>query len=274
MLIKKSILFVLVSIVALNAAALKPLPMVTLEHPPFNYRDQKTGEIVGSTVHILREVLERIGYEPVITMMPWKRAQHETTKGKFAGLFTLTKSPNRLEIYHYVDTPVLTSVDVFFKMKSNNLTWNKFSDLQGLRLGLNDGYNYPDAYKNNQHVFENVFITGPKPELQALQMLMRGRIDLYMCSINICTTVIRFNQDKLHGIDYMNKPIQGFVNAYIAFSKKWPGGLELRDKFEKEYKKYIEEGGRDRAHKLYHVVSQWGDSFDGGSASDTKYMDR
>ncbi len=75
------------------------LPFVTVDFPPFGFaEDQK---ITGAGTEIIKAVTKRMGYTSQFTIYPTKRAQFAAAKGKFAGIFLLTKNSKRLEAFHY-----------------------------------------------------------------------------------------------------------------------------------------------------------------------------
>lgn len=240
------------------------LPLITLEFPPWNYKDKNSGKIIGASVEIVTDILDRMGYEVKIDLKPWKRGQKETAEGKYAGIFTLTKSPTRLKYYYYAD-PISTITEVFFKRTDRNISWKTLEDLKGLRVGVVGGYNYVDDFKKARKAgyFQIQAVSLERGDYVNLRKLKHGRIDLFICVLNVCSYIIKSKSEELGEIDYINKPIGRPRFFYFAFSKKWPDALKLREKFNGELKKYVKDGKRDEVHKKYGMVMHFDESVDG-----------
>lgn len=240
------------------------LPLLSLEFPPWNYQEKESGKIVGASVEIVRDIFHRIGYEVEIDILPWKRSQIETAKGKYAGVFTLTKSPTRLKHFYY-SAPISTLTEVFFKRKDRNITWNTLEDLKGQTVGIVGGYNYSDQFKKAREAkyFKIDEVSNVQPDYLNLLKLARGRIDLFISFIGLGSHIIKSNPEMLSGLDYIEKPIGKPRLFYFAFSKKWPNALELRDKFNAELRTYALQGNLDKIHKEYGMVILFDESVDG-----------
>lgn len=240
------------------------LPLLTLEFPPWNYQEKNSNKIEGASVEIVKDLFHRIGYKVKIFIKPWKRGQKEVAEGKFAGVFTLSKSPTRLKYFYYTD-PISTLTEVFFKRKNKNITWNTLEDLKGQKVGVVDGYNYSDEFKNAWEAgyFDIEKVSGMKPDFMNLQKLSKGRIDLFICFVGLGSHIVRTNPKTLSGIDYIKKPVGKPRLFYFAFSKKWPKALELRDQFNSELKKYAIQGKLDEIHNKYEMATFFDESIDG-----------
>lgn len=119
------------------------LPVVCQEFPPYNYIGED-GRVTGTSTEILIAVLKRMGYEADIQLLPWNRAYHRAASGEAAILYTFSKNAQRED--HFFFTDGLASIEiVFFKRKSDSITWEELTDVKDLRIGYVDGYNYGDT---------------------------------------------------------------------------------------------------------------------------------
>ncbi len=231
-----------------------PLPLATFEFPPYNYLEN--GEIVGAGTEIVSQLVRRMGYEPVIEHYPWKRTKILVAEGRAAGIFTFTENAWRHEKYHITD-PIGTIFDVFFKRKESDITWRTMDDLKDRIIGATDGYNYAPVFlqpmKNGQLQVD--LIASQKPEIQHLKKLAKGRVDLVICEINLCGHIIRKNPRQFRGIDHIDKKIGPVRNFYVGFSRKWPNGQQLAERFNRELARFTREGGLKRIHQKYGIVS-------------------
>lgn len=107
------------------------LPVACQEFPPYNYLDGK-GNVVGSSVEIVTEVLRRMGLEAHIKLLPLNRAYEEAANGKVALLMTFARNAEREKDLYFTDS--LASIEVvFFKRRADNITWNVLSDVKDYR---------------------------------------------------------------------------------------------------------------------------------------------
>lgn len=264
---KRPILLSGVFVIVLFACSIgiaETLPLITLDFPPWNYRDKNTGEITGASVEIVTELFRRMGYEVRIDMKPWKRGQVEAARGEYAGIFTFTKSAEREEIYYYAE-PMSTITEVFFKRKDRTIVWNTLEDLKGLTVGGVHGYNNCDPFKKAVKAgylkFET--LSSATADYQNLLKLKARRIDLFISDVTAGCFIIREHPGEFDDIGYIDKPIEGIVFMYFAIPKKWPGASDLIGKFNAELKKYILEGKLDEMHKKYGIVTFFEKGHDG-----------
>jgi len=232
----------------------KTLVIATAPFAPF--RIVTTGQVTGCDADIVREVLMRIGYIVAFRVMPFKRAWHETQHGKISGFVSLTKNPEREKFVYYTDQ-LSTVKDVFFKRKSDNITWKNFEDLKEYVVG-ESGYNYAQEFKDalRQQIFEKIqTIKSENPELLHLRKLKAGRIDLFISEISVGQYLIKSNEPYFDTIDYINKPIGQVRPFFATFSKKWPGAKELVEEFNLELKKFVAEGKRKVVFERYGIVT-------------------
>lgn len=254
-----SLLLALVALLTLAlpapARSAEELPLVFSEFPPFNYQEE--GDVKGISAEIIATVVRRMGFTPKITRRPFKRALDMTLKGHAAGYFTFTKNPQRLKNYFF-SAPITTISDVFFKRKERKIDWNELADLSTLRVGATDGYNYASAFKNamKNGTLKVDSITSRTPEIQHLKKLAKGRIDLAICEVSLCSYLIARNPDQFKDLDYIPKEIGPVRNFHLGFSKAWPRAEQLRDRFNAELTQLAREGERTRIHQKYGAINR------------------
>lgn len=231
----------------------KTLPLASLELPPFNY--MKDGKPAGASVEFVQELFSRMGYKTTITIMPFKRGKELTAEGKYAGLFTIVKSPERLKHYHYPN-PITVNKNVFFKRKENALNWNTMEDLKNYRLGLTEGFSYPPILQAaiNKKSFKSIDrLHSEKPTILQLKKLTKKRIDFFMTEVGEGNYYKNLYAPEFDSIDYNSKPVGPMKNWYFVFSKKWPDVEKLVQIFNTELEKMTSEGIRDAIYGKYGV---------------------
>ncbi len=235
------------------AAGLPELPLGTFEFPPFNYTEN--GKVVGVSTEIASEILRGLGYKPVITSYPWKRTLIMADRGEIAGLFTYTLNERRKRATH-VTMPLGAIYDVFFKRRTSNINLERMGDLKGYIIGATDGYNYAPVFLKplRSGFIKSDMIASKNPELQHLKKLAKGRIDLAICEISLCSHIIRQHSELINKIHFIDKKIGPVRNFHMGFSKKWPGSKKLRDRFDEAFARLKASGRVTEIYNRYHVV--------------------
>jgi len=236
---------------ALYADSKPKLTLGMAVYPPYTFVNYN-GQPTGIDVDITTEILKRMGYEPVVTHGPWKRMQNEGAKGRLSIAFTMTVSKWRSK-HFYISDPVSEYQEAFYKRKSDNISWEKMSDLKKYAVGVSGGYNYPEELKKaiDQKLFKVDLVHSDDPELMNLRKLAAGRIDLAVCGVRICSFIMKKFPKLAKIIDVVKKPIGEPRGFSVGFSKKWPGSKKLMEQFNKELKKYISEGSQQKVFDDY-----------------------
>ncbi len=221
------------------------IPISTASFPPFKFRDQDTGKIIGFDTEIITEVFKSMNITPKITMLPFIRADRKTRAGEYAAYYTFTKNVDREKYYHFSD-PISSVQDLLFFKKSTNISWSRYSDLSQYKLGYSEKYNYDkkflDAIKNKFPVLRE------NNEKHLLNLLVNNRVDMIICEASVCSYLIKKNPIKFKNVVSFKKPI-GVPEPrafYIGFSKKWSESKKLRDDFNVALKKYVSKSSKPR----------------------------
>jgi polar amino acid transport system substrate-binding protein len=257
------------------------ITIVTADFPPFKF---KVGEkIVGLDTEIILAVFDRMGYDVSVEMKPFLRADLETRKGNYAAYYTFTYNDDRGKDYLYT-SPISAVQNVFFYDKSRLndpmvqkvRDWKTLDFLKGLKVGLSANYNYEvdfmklwrpagkPEWNPNEPGFVRIFkaqeIVGTSPEKQHLMKLVRGRIHTFISEISVGNYYREQDLKRFGNITHAKRSVGKIRTFHMGFSKKWrgPNGeepLALRDHFNFELTKFVQEGGRLPIYKKYGFVS-------------------
>lgn len=252
---KKLVLIIVLCLVPVAVFA-EELPVVCQEFPPYNYLDDD-GNVTGSSVEIVTEILQKMGYKADIRLLPWNRAYQAAADGDVAMLFTFSKSAEREKEFFFTDGFAFIEV-MFFKRKADNITWETLDDVKDYRIGYVEGYNYGktlmDAIQNNTFNNTDIIAASATVDYQQMLKLANNRIDLAVCPKTQCSRIIKMNSPELDSLDYVNKSIGPKRDFYAGFSKKWPDAEALRDQFNVELEKFKAEGKLDAVFKKYELL--------------------
>ena len=234
------------------------LSLVTVEFPPFAFTDPG-GRLVGANTETVRDALTRIGFEPAIDSLPSKRAQRMTAEGTYAALFPVTKSKSR-DRYCIYSAPIAHIADVFFKRKSDAISWENLEDLDRYTVGATDGYNYAAVFLDaaaDGHLKVD-WITSSSPELQHLRKLAKGRIDLAICERSVCSHLLKKHRPELDSIDFVSRHIGPVRSFHVCFSRRHPDAGDLARDFDRAIIRMRGEGRVDEILDRYGVIDGGG----------------
>ncbi len=234
----------------------KDLPVVTYDFPPYNYFDD--GKVQGASTQVIKTIFKQMGYKPTISSLPFKRAQRFIEEGEAAVIYTYTHSPARRKTA-YLSNPVSYISGVFFKRKDDDISWREYKDLSALRIGASGGYYYPEpfikAIKDN--AIRASFVYRKNPDLVNLRMLSKGRNDVFICEVNVCGHLIRKYAPEFDNLDFIDKRTGSLRSFHVGFSKKWPGSKKLRDEFNLQLDKLIDNGYLKKLYKESGIITDF-----------------
>jgi polar amino acid transport system substrate-binding protein len=118
--------------------------------PPFNYTFN--GRYTGIDVDIINEAAASIGVILEHKPMPWKRALLGLETGSLDVAFQLAPTPERFEKWHMIG-PFRSTRTVFMTLVDSPLSdITDVSQLDGLIVGVVDGFSYQTAFDANPDI--------------------------------------------------------------------------------------------------------------------------
>lgn len=225
------------------------LPFTSLEFPPYNYEEDT--RVTGFTTDVVRRIVRRMGHTPTVDLLPWERAQAEAARGKYAGIFTFTKSVERMRKFRYT-APVARIKDVFFKRRSDTINWRTLRDLSKYEIGMSP-YNYADVFQNavENGTLAVQVVHSETPEILHLRKLKHRRIDLAICELRLCQFLLEEHSPDFRGIDYLERPIGPVRTFHIGISREWPNARELTQEFNRQLARMASDGSLESLRRKH-----------------------
>lgn len=252
---KKSMLcFVVVACLCFAASAkAESLRVVTLYSPPLAFeRDQ---QVVGMAVDLVREGLRRMGYEPEIVIMPWKRALLMTRFGEADAIFYAVRNETREAWFHYPEEPLVSETSVLLKRSGEHLNISlEKHDYRHLRVGVGHGYYYGPELKE----FMDASTFGATEEASTIECnfakLLERRIDMFLVELHLARYLLK-EQSSQGPVDIVmgedgTPLVLDSVDAYLAFSRETMSYL-VADQFSGTLKAMKADGTYQKIIKLY-----------------------
>lgn len=204
-----------------GAATGNELVLLTENTPPTNYINS-SGQLTGSSVEIVREIMRRLGTDCPIQVLPWARAYKMALNKPMTGLFSTTRTPEREKHFQWVG-PIYTQRWILYKHADNPLHISSMEDAKKVkRIGTYIA-DAAHSYLENEG-FDN--LQPVSNDMQNMYKLKSGRIDLWATGdASFHTRVTRAGMDP--GM-FQKAFILKEIKLFIAFSKDVPDSL-IRD---------------------------------------------
>ncbi|MFM5869947.1 substrate-binding periplasmic protein [Aeromonas veronii] len=191
---------------------------------PYSYVD-KGGELHGFSVTLVKRVFEKSGVDVIFRPLPFSRCMLEALNGKIIGCFNAAVTEDNRYQYYWHETPIFIEDLAVFSLVNNEKRDVNIGDLEGKRVGIVIGYNYPANLLNDIKI---KFIKS-KSEEQLIEMVMLGRVDyVLMSDIPGHLKVKKMNfEGEIIKVGHIEE-----AGLRIAFSKKHPQGEKMSILFE------------------------------------------
>ncbi len=235
------------------AFAQKEIHILTGEFAPYNFRGN--GEIKGITTEIVKEVMLRMGYTPIIEMYPYNRGGKMILAGKAEACFSLIPTKERLEIMYY-PTPISTVEFVFFKRKEDSISWQTMTDIRNYKVGIIEGHTYPDVFVKavkDKEVEVDSIIHGESSDLQQLRKLKSGRTDLALTDISHGTYLIKKYAPEFDNIDFIDNRVGPLLSFHVGIVKDRVNSKKLFKLFNTELMNFFMDGKHKEIYSKYGV---------------------
>lgn len=193
--------------------------------PPYTFADpQHPQAVIGASADLLVEILKRAGYEPKITLLPWKRCLAEVERGTMAMLLNAAYSEERAQKY-LMTTPYYSIRSALFYLSSKYPVAPKIdtvADMKQYRYCGLFGYNYtmyaiPDTQLD----------TGAKDEAIRFAKLRHDRCDFALGDVEVLNGFVSMGQLNLSGVSHIPIPGDKPKEFYALVTRAPSGGEKL-----------------------------------------------
>lgn len=197
------------------------LKVLTEDYPPFNFVTND-GEVTGQSTEIVRAIMNEVGVDSTIEVLPLAEALELAEKGPGVVLYSLNRTPEREELFKWVG-PIGVYEQVFYVRADSNFAYAELDDVKKAgKIAVYAG----DAgakYLQDQG-FKNLVVS--PTDIEALQLLANGEVDLWLGnSEGLAIVAAEAGVDSTELIKVPAVVIH--ANLFIAFSKDVEDDLVL-----------------------------------------------
>jgi len=218
-----------------EVTAKEEILLVSTEFPPY---ESETLPDYGFVSEIVKVAYQRVGYTIKVDFMPFARSLMMAEDGIVDGTFAIWYRKERTQRLAFSD-PLLSSGVVFYKHKDRNIPFNgNYEALKTYKIGVVRGYVNPPKFDVADYLEK--YSVGE--EIQALQMLAVGRIDLMIVDKLVAQHIIN---TKLPEYSMILEPMEPLLKEdflYLAISKKTKDYQRKLEDFNNGLKQILEDG--------------------------------
>lgn len=215
--------------------------IVTEHYPPYEMQEPHNG-LRGFDYEIAIEAFQRLGYEPQIVFLPWRRALEEVRQGNAAGVLTCAHTEERESFILYSD-PISSFTSGFFvRADHDGPIVTALDDVHGLSVASVSSY-------ETLLVLEQLGlnpIEAPNTEL-AIRMLLQSRFDYLYLSEEATAFLVKemglSKQVRFHPVSTSN--------FHFCFSRSFDGVEDIAKAFNRVMDTIRADGTYDRIHDKY-----------------------
>jgi cystine transport system substrate-binding protein len=142
-------------------------------YPPFNFKDQKTGELSGYDVDVAKLMATRLGVKPVFVTTEWSAILAGLAAGKYDVIISQVGiTIKRMETFAFSNPYTYSSPQLIVR-KNDTAVYASLSDLKGKKVGVGQGSVFEQQAKGVPGIEVRSYPAAP----ENLQDLAVGRID-------------------------------------------------------------------------------------------------
>jgi cystine transport system substrate-binding protein len=142
-------------------------------YPPFNYKDQKTGQLTGYDVDVARLLASRLGLKPEFASTEWSAILAGLSAGKYDVIVSqVGVTPKREEAFDFSEPYTYSSPQLI--VRSNERTnYTSLADLKGKKVGVGQG----TVFEQQIRAMPGIDVKSYPATPENLQDLAFGRVD-------------------------------------------------------------------------------------------------
>jgi cystine transport system substrate-binding protein len=142
-------------------------------YPPFNYKDQKTGQLTGYDVDVARLLAARMGLKPEFISTEWSAILAGLGAGKYDVIVSQVGiTPQREQSFDFSEPYTYSSPQIVVR-SNESASYKSLADLKGKKAGVGQG----TVFEQQLRTVPGIDIKSYPATPETLQDLAFGRID-------------------------------------------------------------------------------------------------
>jgi|GEM_PF-2757811 len=222
---KKLLIFLWLGACCLAQAKTQVVSLVATNYAPYYFADLTNQGFVDE---IISQAFALADIESKVNYYPWKRSFELAKFGVTQGIFTISKSSEREEIFLFSEPIIDINIRLLTK-KSNSALPSKYVNIDSLLplvLANNKEYKLPESLENEKLNFISTI-----DDETAIRVLLSNRVDLVVIDEDVANYLIHkhFMEHK-DALRFFGPPMAK-IPQYLAVAKSLDNAQEIIDAF-------------------------------------------
>lgn len=142
-------------------------------YPPFNYKDQKTGQLAGYDVDVARLLATKLGVKVEFVSSEWAGILAGLSANKYDVIVSQVGiNPKREQAFDF-STPYIYSMPQLIVRKDEKAAYTSLADLKGKKLGVGQG----SVYEQQARAVPGIDVRSYAAAPDTMSDLASGRLD-------------------------------------------------------------------------------------------------
>jgi polar amino acid transport system substrate-binding protein len=191
------------------------LRVIAEEFPPFNYVDEK-GNVVGKSTETVRAIMNKLGQDILIEVMPWTESYTLVQKEPGVALYSTARTAERENMFQWVG-PLASYENWLYARKGSGVRVSSLDQAKAVKK-IAVVKNAAGHQVLAGLGFNNFEFTSSTPD--GLKQLMAGNVDLWVGTMDESAFVAKkagINPNEIEPAVLVHK-----IGLYIAFNKNTP----------------------------------------------------
>ncbi len=142
-------------------------------YPPFNFKDQKTGQLAGYDVDVANLIAARLGLKPSFVTTEWSAILAGLAAGKYDVIVSQVGITDKRQLAFDFSIPYTYSSPQLIVRKNDKSVYATLADLKGKKVGVGQGSVFEQQVKAVPGIDVKSYPAAP----ENLQDLAVGRVD-------------------------------------------------------------------------------------------------
>ncbi|GGF69377.1 hypothetical protein GCM10011332_24420 [Terasakiella brassicae] len=208
--------------------------VITSFYEPYSFAEE--GAAQGIAVNQVRKILAQLHFFPNISVYPWARAYNIALNSPNTLIFSMARTPEREEKFHWIGPVVGFDVHIFKHKDRKDIQVHNLAELRNYQIGA-----LRKDVKGQYLKKQKIAITELTSEENGIKLLLNNRLDLMPADITATQYRLEkmgLSPDVLESVYYLNeisRPLymafslntsMEIVNAFRdAYQRAFPNGL-------------------------------------------------
>jgi len=198
----------------------------TEEYPPYNYKEN--GKATGFATEILLKMFEKLNVSKTvndISVVPWARGYNDVQRKSNVCLFTMTKTPERVEKHGFRWVgPIAGTGSVLFAPKSKKYKINSVEDIKKYRICAIREDVAEQNVVNLGYSFDNV--DRSSNPISIIKKILSNRCELWAYGRIAGQWVLKINNYKSDDFEIVYNLTENQY-LYYAFNQRTPDSVVI-----------------------------------------------